>query len=151
MLQSTTTDAVFGRITSSPFSIVAAGIVLLCILVFGYKVIVAVTKETGRVMGGFFSIMRTIVRELAGSDATPYERINGVLVVGLLMLVAAFLFLFATQSVRSVFAGDAPPWTLLAALIFCIFVTGAAGVLCVRVCAHHRRDIELAKRTRSPK
>ena len=143
-------DTILDRIFASEGSIASFTLVAVCAIWAAYRVIKELVREGGRLTVSVIDVFKEAMREVVGGPRVPpYERLNGLLVVGLLVLSLVLLLLFSAQSVRGLVAGSPAPLGVLAAFLFCSCLATAAGLVCVRFCARHKEDVASAKRLRN--
>jgi uncharacterized integral membrane protein len=138
---------ILDRVTSSPWTIGATLVVVLACLWILYRLIHAFAGGSGQLAKDLLNLLGDIFKELfGGSQVAPYERLNGIMVAGLLLVTVALLLLLMAQTVKGVFLGDAPEWPLLAAFLFCFVVFAGCGLTCVNFCRRHKDDVQAAKK-----
>ena len=137
---------ILDRIVASRELLAVAALVLLVAVWAGMILVRSVIHSAESVLKSLLYFFRTIFREvLGGADIRPHERINGIAVLGCLLLTTFFVVLFALPTIRTSLFGDAPPWPFLAGFLGCLAITGGTAVLCARACSKHDLDVRNVK------
>ena len=142
--------AIVNRVLADHWTLGAAIMSLIIILFFVWAFVKVVLVESGEASRRVFDLVKYLYREVVGGpDVMPYERLNGITVVGLFGLVVICILLIAVHGVRDLVAGDKMPGSLVAALLglTCLFVI--TGVSCSRFCARHKDEMLVARAHRS--
>lgn len=132
------------EIISSPSKLVALVIVVLFGAWLLFRVVIAFGEGTERVAQSGLFVLRQILREIAAPNATPAERLNGIVIICLTLLTLFFLILILIQSVKGTVVREQLTNALLAVFLLCFFGTAITGVICTRICIRQSKDMRVA-------
>lgn len=121
-------------------------IVFLGVLVFAWHVLKVGSAGASSLLSSVLYFVKSIAREITDKNAPSHERINGALIILLFASLVIVLFVLAIPSARDTVVGTTGPRRdLLITALVLVLAIAVVGVICVKACVRHNRDMTLAK------
>ncbi|MBL8998181.1 MAG: hypothetical protein JNL44_12785 [Gemmatimonadetes bacterium] len=129
--------------------LVSLTIILLAGMFLVWKVIKLTADGVSSAFNHVMFVVRFLAREIMAKEVPSHERLNGMLIILLAIVLVICVIIFAVPSLRAIVASNgADDWVVVFALLSFAGIP-IAGVVCVKSCVGFQRELHLLKSKQS--